>query len=169
MGVPSRCELNIFVDSDGVNADFEKMKHKLGMNSETFKYEPGAYTYLEPMPGAEAAMAWLKGFDDAGLLRVWIATKTPAGAPYTYSEKVLWYRWKFPWLEDRVILIHDKSLLGDEHSVLIDDRPHKGNIAHFKGEFIHFGSAKYPGWLEVRARLEEIINAHQRKSHVQDV
>lgn len=169
MSTPSRCHLNIFIDSDGVIADFQKMCDRLNMKAEKFKHEPGAYTYLEKIEGVEDALKELKSLDDQDVLRVWVATKTPGGAPYAYTEKVLWFRWNFPWLENRVILCHDKSLLGTEHDVLIDDRPHKGNAQHFRGKFIHFGSDKFPTWTEVMLELRELIRENvtlNKKSHV---
>jgi 5'(3')-deoxyribonucleotidase len=162
MSIPKKCDLNFFIDSDGVVADFVTTKLKLGMTSEQFKHEPGAYTYLGFMPGAEDALTRLKMYDDANIARVWIATKTPAGAPYAYSEKALWYRWNAPWLEDRVILIHDKSLLGTENDVLVDDRAHKGGCEHFRGTFINFGSDQYPNWSVVLQKLEDIIIQRQQ-------
>ena len=68
--------------------------------------------------------------------------------PESFSDK----RW---WLEEtfgskiaykRLILTHRKDLcIGD---YLIDDRL-KNGAKDFKGDFIHFGSAKYPNWLFV--------------------
>jgi hypothetical protein len=157
MSVPPKAKyFDLFIDSDGVVADFEKMKHALGMSSDVFKHEPGAYTYLDPYPGAVNALEILKEYDDRGDIRVWIATKTPAGSPYAYSEKVLWYRWIFPWLEDRVVLCHDKSLLGCERDMLFDDRPHKGNVSHFRGKFVHFTGPDCPDW----ESAVEFIRAH---------
>ncbi len=147
MSTPTKAKhFDLFIDSDGVIADFDKMMKSLGMTADEFKHEPGAYTYLEPMPGVEDALKQLKQLDDLGEIRVWVATKTPAGSPYSYTEKVLWFRWHFPWLEDRVILCHDKSLLGCGKDMLIDDRPHKGNAALFRGRFIHFASPACPDW-----------------------
>lgn len=167
MSTPSKAKyFDLFIDSDGVVADFEKMQLALGMTPDKFKHEPGAYTYLEPYPGAVAALELLKDLDDLGDIRVWIATKTPAGSPYSYTEKVLWFRWKFPWLEDRVILCHDKSLLGCARDMLIDDRPHKGNASHFRGKFLHFASPACPDWgsaiMQIREHLFKIRGEHAR-------
>lgn len=103
-----------------------------------FKRRPGTYLWLPITPGAKVALSELKVHDDAGSLRVWILTKTPSRSPYAYTEKVLWYRQHFPWLEDRVILAHDKSLLGTADDFLLDDRPHKGNASLFRGTFVLF-------------------------------
>jgi hypothetical protein len=43
-------------------------------------------------------------------------------------------------LKKKLIMTQDKSLLGDSHDILIDDRPEKANCAEFPGRLIHFGN-----------------------------
>ena len=139
MGTPTPAKyFNVFLDSDGPIADFDKALKASGMHTDKFKHVPGVYLWLDVTPGAAEAIAKLKEWDDQGHIRVFIATKTPSNSPYAYTEKVLWYREKFPWLEDRVILTHDKSVLGGPEDFIVDDRPHKGNVDKFKGTFIRF-------------------------------
>lgn len=138
MSTPTPAYVNVFLDSDGPIADFDKALAQSGMRADDFKLLPGVYLWLEVTAGAAAAIGKLKTYDDRGLLRVWVATKTPSSSPYAYTEKVLWYRRHFPWLEDRVILTHDKSVLGSTADFLIDDRPHKANATHFRGTFLVF-------------------------------
>jgi 5'(3')-deoxyribonucleotidase len=138
MTTPKPAPFNVFLDSDGPVADFLKALLNSGMHTDDFKHVPGVYLYLDVTPGAREVIADLKKFDEQDLLRVWILTKTPSGSPYAYTEKVLWYKQHFPWLEDRVILAHDKSLVGTEEDFLFDDRPHKGNASLFRGTFVLF-------------------------------
>lgn len=71
---------------------------------------------------------------------------------------MLWYREKFPWLEDRVILTHDKSVLGSTEDFLVDDRPHKGNADKFSGTFIKFEMDDTElMWAEVTALIGQRI------------
>jgi 5'(3')-deoxyribonucleotidase len=138
MSTLSPAPFNVFVDSDGPVADFRADLVKSGLPIEQFKYVPGIYLWLPITSGAEYSLSILKEYDDKNLLRTWILTKTPKGSPYAYTEKVLWYRRNFPWLEDRVVLAHDKSLLGTADDILFDDRPHKGNASLFRGTFVLF-------------------------------
>ena len=138
MSTPTPAPFNIFIDSDGPVADFDYDLKKSGMHTDDFKHVPGTYLWLSITEGASDALRLLKVSDDLNLLRVWILTKTPSKSPYAYTEKVLWYRKNFPWLEDRVILTHDKSLLGIDNDLLLDDRPHKANADKFRGDFIYF-------------------------------
>lgn len=138
MGTPTPAPINVFIDSDGPVADFDMMLVASGQPAEIFKHEPGVYLWLPITAGAVQGIAKLKTYDDRGVIRVWIATKTPSNSPYAYTEKVLWYRRNFPWLEDRVIITHDKHLLGTEADFLLDDRPHKANADKFRGTFMLF-------------------------------
>lgn len=144
MSTPVPAPFNVFLDSDGPVADFEKALLLDGRPAEIFKHTPGAYLWLDPTPGAAWGLNSLKILDDEDELRVWVLTKTPSSCPYAYTEKVLWYRRHFPWLEDRVILTHDKSLMGGPGDLLFDDRPHKANVELFKGQFVLFDPAKQP-------------------------
>lgn len=138
MSTPKLAQFNVFLDSDGPIANFDKALQESGSDTEDFKFWPGVYLWLEVTPGAENALNLLKQLDDQNILRTWILTKTPSDSPYAYTEKVLWYRKNFPWLEDRVILTHDKSLLGTSTDFLLDDRPHKANADKFRGSFVYF-------------------------------
>jgi 5'(3')-deoxyribonucleotidase len=143
MPAPSACQFNVFLDSDGPIADFDKALKKSGLTVEEFKHVDGTYLWLDVTPGARQAIQLLKVLDDENLLRVWVATKTPDNTPYAYTEKVLWYRRYFPWLENRVIVTHDKHQLGCNTDILVDDRPHKGNAALFRGTFLLYDVTKF--------------------------
>jgi len=139
MGTPTPAKLfSVYLDSDGPVADFGKALKESGLHADEFKHLPGVYLWLGVTEGAAEAIADLKRYDDQGLIRLWILTKTPSNSPYAYTEKVLWYRKTFPWLEDRVIITHDKHLMGGQKDFILDDRPHKANADKFKGTFVLF-------------------------------
>jgi 5'(3')-deoxyribonucleotidase len=150
---------NVYLDSDGPIADFKASLDASGMHTDDFKHVPGVYLYLSVTAGAAEYISRLKALDDIGEIRVWVLTKTPSGSPYAYTEKVLWYTKNFPWLEDRVILAHDKSLVGTDEDFLLDDRPHKGNARLFRGDFVLFREDEpenswHELWTQVLNRLE---------------
>lgn len=149
----------IFLDSDGVIADFGKALDKSGAHADDFKHWPGVYLWLDVVQGAGQALECLHNLECAGYLKVWVLTKTPKQSPYSYSEKVLWYREKFPWLEDRIILAQDKSLVGKPGDYLLDDRPHKGNASNFSGHFVKFDT-EFPviSWGSFLKIIEDRIN-----------
>lgn len=155
-------KFNVFLDSDGPVANFEKALAESCLHTDEFKHVPGIYLWLEVTQGAKEAIEFLKHLDDKNILRVWILTKTPSGSPYAYTEKVLWYRQTFPWLEDRIILSHDKSLVGDVGDYLLDDRPHKANADKFRGTFKYFDpTIPLKSWKEflemILIRVEETV------------
>jgi hypothetical protein len=125
----------VFVDMDGVLADFGKARDASGLPSEEFKLLPGSYLTLEPIEGAIAAVRQLiaTGFD------VWIATKIPHDNPYAAAEKLFWIKRHLPELYKSVIITPNKGTLGTSRDFLIDDRPHKAHIDEFAGLLITFG------------------------------
>lgn len=159
MSTREPCRLNLFIDSDGPVADFDHSLRRDGRDADIFKMHAGIYLYLPVTAGAQQALDTFKELDDQNLLRVWILTKTPSGSPYAYTEKVLWYRQHFPWLEDRVILTHDKSLMGGPNDWLLDDRPHKANADKFRGTFVYFDpSQPEKSWSAFTSRILSVVN-----------
>lgn len=124
----------VFVDMDGVIADFRRLKEETKLEGDQLKKMPGTYLNLHPIPGALEAVRELiaEGFE------VWIATKPPTGIPQAYADKASWILRYLPELSRRIILTHDKGLLGDSADFLVDDRPFKANCMDFRGLFIPF-------------------------------
>ena len=124
----------VFVDMDGVVADFDKLRNTLQLSGEQIKQMPGAFSQLEPVTGAIAGIRALigRGYD------VWIASKPPTGIPQAYADKAQWILMHLPELKRKIILTHDKGLLGTTLDFLIDDRPHKANCQSFPGTLIPF-------------------------------
>ena len=89
---------------------------------------------MKPIEGAIEAVRSLigMGFD------VWVATKPPTGIAYAYRDKAQWIFDHLPELKRKIIVTHDKGLLGDKEDYLCDDRPHKANCQQFKGMLIPF-------------------------------
>lgn len=138
----------VFVDMDGVIVDFDGFKAASGLSGDEIKRLPGAYLEMRPMPGAIEAVRSLIGMG----YEVWIATKPPTGVPHAYADKAAWVLQYLPELKRRIILTHDKGLLGTAEDFLIDDRPHKANCERFAGTLVRFGRGV--GWSEVLARLK---------------
>jgi 5'(3')-deoxyribonucleotidase len=134
----------IFVDLDGVVVNFERLKDALGVTGEQLKKIPGAYLQMEPIDGAIAAVHSLIGMG----FEVWIATKPPTGIPHAYADKAAWVMKHLPDLKRRLVITHDKGLLGDRDDFLLDDRPHKANCASFKGTLIGFRCPEHHGWCD---------------------
>lgn len=136
---------------DGVLVDFASGVAKL---SEEIKKEyegridevPGLFALMEPMPGAiEAVQLLAKHYD------VYILSTSPWGNTTAASDKIEWVKKHMNGVfHKRVILTHHKELLmGD---FLIDDRG-KNGTSEFQGEWIHFGSERFPDWDAVLEHL----------------
>jgi hypothetical protein len=119
---------------DGPLVDFDAYKKKLGLTGDQVKELPGAYLDMPPTRGGLEAVKSLigMGYD------VWVATKPPTGLAFAYADKAAWIFRHLPELKRKIIITHDKGLLGDSGDMLIDDRPDKANCVEFKGQLIVF-------------------------------
>lgn len=124
----------VFVDMDGVIVDFDAHMNATGLSGDELKRIDGAYLAMPPIVGAIEAVRSLIGMG----YEVWIATKPPTGVAYAYRDKAQWILDHLPELKRRIIVTHDKGLLGDEGDFLCDDRPHKANCEQFKGTLLRF-------------------------------
>lgn len=132
---------------DGVLVDFDRYMRDHNLTADEVKAKPGAYADMWPMPNAIESVRkmFALGYD------IWIASKPPTAQPHAYADKVRWVMRWLPELTRKIILTHDKGLLGNEDDTLIDDRPWKANCLEFKGTLIIFGavSSGYLTWKDV--------------------
>lgn len=143
----------LYFDMDNVLVDFESGIARLDeatriAYSGRLDEVPGIFSRMDPMPGAIAAVHQLaKDFD------VYILSTAPWKNPSAWADKVTWVT---EYLDDvlhkRLILSHHKDFLKGDY--LIDDRPKHG-ADNFEGEWIQFGSERFPDWKTVIEYLEE--------------
>ena len=137
----------VFFDMDGVIVDFES---GLAQVSEEVKKEyegkideiPGMFSLMQPIPGAIEAIHELQKHYD-----LYILSTAPWNNPSAWSDKLTWVKQHLgDVFHKRIILTHCKNLcMGD---YLIDDRG-KNGASEFTGEWIHFGSDRFPDWKSV--------------------
>ncbi len=132
----------VYIDMDGVLADFDKRKKELesqGIKGHSIFKHADAYKDLEPIEGAISAWnALQKDFETYVL-------STPAWSnPDSWSEKRKWVE-KFlgKSATKKLILSHNKGILKGDF--LIDDRIANG-VADFDGYHIHFGQGRFETW-----------------------
>lgn len=100
---------------------------------------PGIFALMDPMPGAiEAVHRLSENYD------IYILSTAPWRNPSAWADKVTWVT---KYLDDvfhkRLILSHHKDFVKGDY--LIDDRPKHG-AETFEGEWIQFGSERFPNW-----------------------
>ncbi len=123
-------KLRIFIDMDGVIADFDKAKKLLPENKQGRPDLHVDYLYLDYIQGAEEAVEYLNKHHE-----VFIASTPPWSRIQCWADKRAWLERWFPDLKRKLILTHRKDLLiGD---VLIDDSRYRGQ-PDFKGHWFWF-------------------------------
>lgn len=154
----------VFFDMDGVLVDFQSGIDKLSEDTKR-EYEgrldevPGIFSLMDPMPGAIEAAHRLQELYD-----VYILSTAPWKNPTAASDKVAWVT---KYLDDvfhkRMVITHCKNLCKGDY--LIDDRG-KNGTREFEGEWIHFGSERFPDWESVLDYLLASERCTKTSEHV---
>lgn len=137
---------------DRIDEETRKQYQKKGPDDKDRTDEiPGVFSMMDPMDGAiEAARKLAKVYD------VFILTTAPWKNPTACSDKV---QWVTKHLNDvfhkRMIITHRKDLVMGDY--LIDDSGNNG-ASDFKGEWIQFGSERFPHW---NAVLEYLLDSNK--------
>lgn len=148
----------VYVDMDNVLVDFAS---GLAQVSEEVKKEyegrldeiPGLFGLMKPMPGAIEAVHELQKHYE-----LFILSTAPWKNPSAWSDKVTWVT---KYLDDvfhkRMVITHRKNLCQGDY--LIDDRG-KNGTSEFAGEWIEFGSERFPDWNSVLIYLGVVSQEH---------
>ncbi len=149
----------VYIDMDNVLVDFKTGIDRLS-NDTISEYQdrldevPDIFLHMEPYPGAIESVYKLAGKYD-----LYILTTAPWLNPSAWRHKIEWVHKYFGNDKDSVfykklIISHHKEL--NKGDYLIDDRPNNG-AENFEGEWIHFGSEKFPDWDAVTVYLLEQV------------
>lgn len=144
----------IYIDMDDTACVFRKQWHVDKEANPDIEYPqsvPGFFLKLEPIEYFLSCVAML---EDSGEYEVWFATAPSIKNLHCYTEKATWIN-KYLGEEylERLFIAPDKSkLIGD---FLVDDCDKGKGQDKFQGELIHFGSDKWPTWIDITNYLLE--------------
>jgi len=141
----------VYVDMDNTIVDFKSGIKRLTI-SDTKEYKdryddhPYIFTLMEPIKDSIESIKKLDRQYD-----LYILSTAPWDNPNAWKQKRDWIGKYFgdkkkDVFYKKVILSHNKNL--NKGDYLIDDRPNNG-AENFEGEWIKFGSKKYPDWKAV--------------------
>ncbi len=146
----------IYIDMDGVISDFDKARRNSPLcNTSPYKGRPdripNIYKDLEPIVGAIEAVNKIMANDN---FETFFLSTPPWDNPDGWKHKRLWIEKYFGnSARHKLILTARKDLnIGD---YLIDDSKFRGQ-QKFNGEWIEFGSKKFPDWHAVLTYLNLI-------------
>lgn len=137
----------VFVDMDNVLVDFQsgldqQSEHTLQQYAGRLDEIPGLFGKMKPLVVAIDAVHQLNEYYD-----LFILSTAPWNNPSAWSDKV---KWVTEYLDDlfhkRMVITHRKDLCQGDY--LIDDRG-KNGTSEFSGEWIEFGSERFPDWQSV--------------------
>jgi 5'-nucleotidase len=143
----------LYIDMDNVLVDFQSGINQLDIPTK-IKYigrydeVPGIFAKMLPLKGAIESFNELSEHFDT-----YILSTSPWENHSAPSDKLKWVKTHLGnKARKRLILTHRKDLnIGD---FLVDDRTKIG-AGEFKGEFIQFGTARFPDWTTVKKYLME--------------
>ena len=141
----------VYVDMDNTIVNFNSgikrlPKKDLKEYKDRYDDHPYIFTLMDPIKDSiESVKKLNKQYD------LYILSTAPWDNPNAWKQKRDWIGKYFgdkkkDVFYKKVILSHSKNL--NKGDYLIDDRPHNG-AANFEGQWIKFGSKKYPNWKAV--------------------
>ena len=150
----------VFIDMDNVLVDFQSGLDQVSEETKAAYADrldeiPGLFAKMKPMPGAIEAVHELQKHYD-----LFILSTAPWKNPSAWSDKVEWVtKYLDEVFHKRLVITHRKDLCQGDY--LIDDRG-KNGTSEFSGEWIQFGSERFPDWKSVldyltSRRLDEYL------------
>jgi len=142
----------VYLDMDGPMANFCKaagIRPNVYVKDVPAMEEKGFFENLELTDGARDAVYELNTYKG---LDLYVATKYITSNVWCASEKVIWIKKHFPFLEHKMHITCDKGQLNGDY--LIDDLESEWKDK-FQGQFIHFDQTNSRrSWLDICHRFQ---------------
>ena len=144
---------------DGVICDFYGNAKKAIQENPNQKFPQSQWGFFLKLPEVKDSINSINNLKEK--YDVWILTRPSARNVNCYTEKAqwIWDHLGFDMLE-KLIISSDKSLVKGDY--LIDDQ-NNANQDKFEGEWIKFGSDKFPDWSAVSSYLLNNLELDKQK------
>ena len=140
--------MRIYVDMDDVICAYTKGFIEARDNDPTIDFPQRIEGFFQNLKPIENAVESVNELRNQRNLEVYILTAPSTRNPHSYTEKRLWVEEYFDYeFTKKLIMSSNKGLLKGD--LLIDDHDSGRGQETFEGEFILFGSRKYPDWNSV--------------------
>lgn len=151
-GFSIMCIKDVFIDLDDTFLDYKAGCNAVWDESPEIVYPQSQYRFYANLEPLEGAVDFIKAIEADPRYTVQFCTAPSFKNRLCYTEKAdsIFRILGEEWLE-RLYIAPDKSKMGD--GILIDNEISGRGQERYKGELIHFGSARFPDW---RAVLEHL-------------
>jgi len=143
----------IYIDMDDVLCDYTTAFNNAIEETPGIAFPQSQYGFYANLAPITEAIESVQKLINSEKFDPYILTAPSTRNPFSYTEKRVWIE-KYFGIEftEKLIISSNKGLLKGD--ILIDDLISGRGQENFEGKIMQFGSANYPDWKTVIARLE---------------
>ena len=143
----------VYIDMDDVLCDYTTAFNNAIEETPGIAFPQSQYGFYANLAPITEAIESVQKLINSEKFDPYILTAPSTRNPFSYTEKRVWIE-KYFGIEftEKLIISSNKGLLKGD--ILIDDLISGRGQENFEGKIMQFGSANYPDWKTVIARLE---------------
>jgi len=145
----------VYIDMDDVLCDYTTAFNNAIEETPSIAFPQSQYGFYANLTPITGAIESVKKLINSEVFEPYVLTAPSTRNPFSYTEKRVWIE-KYFGIEftEKLIISPNKGLLKGD--ILIDDLISGRGQESFEGKIMQFGSANFPDWKTVIARLETL-------------